>query len=111
MPSYRLVYSHNDSTQVFRGVPEERVLLAVLAGITPPRGWEGCRVHFGLLATENDTMVHVAIEGPMAAEVRRVLANAFEGLGIPVEQDPVGAPEEQHPLVTVSSGQWVAVES
>jgi hypothetical protein len=111
MPSYRLAYSHNDSTRVFRGVPEERVLLAVLAGVTPPRQWDGCRVHFGLFPTESVTKVHVAVEGPMAAEVRRVLATALEQLGIPVEQDPADAPEEQLPLATASSGTWVAAES
>jgi hypothetical protein len=104
--TYSFTFDKAVALSVFQQIGIRDLVLAVLAGIVPEPGWEGCVVYEGPTPSDPATTGCVGIRGPAADEVQRVLVEAFEGFDIPVPAIYEGGPEERQPIARVSSGRW-----
>lgn len=106
-PTYSFVFDRKSAGEVFKQVSERQIVLAVLAGIAPDPGWEGCLVYVGQPPNDRAGQVCIGIQGPAADTVQQRLVEGLERIGIAVLEIYEGGPEPSQAVATASGGKWV----
>lgn len=103
---YSFVFDRGVAWREFLQVAPRDIVLAVLARLEPPPGWEGCLVYEGPSPEGREGMVCVGIIGAAAAELQEALVASFEALGIPVPEIWEGGPEVRDRIAVARDGVW-----
>jgi hypothetical protein len=115
-PTTSFVYDRRSAVKALRQGDPERLVPALLAGVTPEPSWDGTLVFHGPSplsepgATGLPDTICVGVEGPAADELQRVLVESAEQHGIRVLELYEGGPEERTPIVRALAGRWVTPE-
>lgn len=109
-PVYSFVFDRVAAKKAFAGVDTRTLCLALLAGITPPDGWDGCEVFEGESPVDPAETGCVATQGPGADAAQQALVEAFERVGVPVGQLYEGGPSARQEVARALGGRWVHPE-
>jgi hypothetical protein len=107
-PVFSFMYDRGSAAQAFQQIGIDGLVLAVLAGVPPEAGWEGCRVYEGPSPGDPETTVCIGIRGPGAATVQERLVEAFERNAIAVRRVYEGGPPVRRDIARAVGGTWVA---
>lgn len=105
-PGFCLTFSEKEARAVFKRVSAARVVLAVLAGVSPEAGWDGCAVFLGGAQNGEGDVIAVGVTGVAAEAVTQALAEALERMGVTARRGGPGAPPLKAELARVVGGQW-----
>lgn len=108
--TFSFTFDLQSARDAFRQVDTRRMILAVLATLSPQPGWEGCRIYTGPAPEDPDRTGCIATNGPGAEELQRRLVESLERLGVTVLRLYKGGPEATDAIAGVSGGKWVSAE-
>jgi hypothetical protein len=103
-PECSFSFSTAQANKVFPNSHVDSLVLALLAGIPPQPGWEGCLV---FQAGSQPSDVRVGLRGPAALAIRDCLVDSITRIGIdllPQEDDDELAMEA--PIARIEGGAW-----
>ena len=104
-----LSFRRCDAEQIFSGIGERKLVLALLAGIAPRLEWNGTEVLLASGGPEPGALVCVGARGPAAKQFMDALAQALGRLGISLF-GPCPRNNGQWPVLAhASSGRWEAL--
>jgi len=103
---FSFVFDRRRALEVFPGIGIDRLVLAVLARVSPAAGWNGCAIYTGATPLDPEATVCVGTRGPGADEAQQQLVEQFEALDIPVLAVYEGGPEEAAALARADEGRW-----
>jgi hypothetical protein len=104
--TYSFVFDRKSALEIFKDVGDREIVLAVLAGLAPEAGWEGCRVYAGAPPDEHAGQYCIGISGPGADTVQLRLVEGLEKVGIVILAVYEGGPEPLRTIGTASGGKW-----
>jgi hypothetical protein len=107
--TYSFVFDRPASNEEFKQVGKRKLMLAILATVTPEASWEGCLVYEGETPLTEVRTVCIGIQGPAADKVQQRLVEAFEKQNVPVLQVYEGGPEIRERFGVVTDGKWATV--
>ena len=104
--TYSFVFDRKGALEIFKQVGDREIVLAVLAGLTPEPGWDGCLVYGGNPPDEHAGQYCIGTRGPGADTVQERLVEGLEKLGIGVLAVYEGGPEPLRTIGTASGSKW-----
>lgn len=108
--TFSFTFDLESAKEAFRQIDTRKMILAVLATLSPQPGWEGCRIYTGPTPEDPDRTGCIATSGPGADELQRRLVESFERLGVTVLKLYEGGPEVTDAIANVSEGKWASSE-
>ncbi len=104
---YSFTFERASARAAFPRTGIDAVILALLAGIQPEEGWDGCVVYLGP-SPGGESEGCVGTRGPCAESAQQRLVEACERMGIEVKQLYEGGPEPDATLARADGGRWVS---
>lgn len=108
-PLFSFVYDRGSAALAFPQTDTDHLVLAVLAGLPPEPGWEGCEVYEGPSPLDPESTVCIGIRGLAADIVQERLVEAFERFGVDVRQVYDGGPLVRRKIARAAQGGWVGI--
>jgi hypothetical protein len=106
METYSFVFTRSSAEAAFPKSPPDRVIVAVLAGIRPGEGAEGCRVFLGQAPEDPEGTVCLGTDGPGADLVQRAIVERLEAMGVEIPAIYDGGPEPETVVAEWQGGRW-----